>query len=203
MNYADSVLKQLQNRSQRAYFFGLGFIQVVINQELRCHFYHPSLPGFLDPEEPHDHRYSFRSTVLGGSLLNNVWEIDEGDEYRVDYEICKPPGAEDVEAEPPDSFHAGARFMGRFLTESGSGYFMQRDVFHTVEPIGITVTLLERGPVQKEFARILRKEDAEPVCPYSKPIEEAKLWDIVKECLGSLDKRHELFYLGKLCGEGE
>lgn len=180
------TVEWLQNNAQRAHFFGLGFIQIVTGPSERYHFYHPDLPGFTDPEEPHDHRYSFVSTVLKGALLNRVWEIDPAGPHpsghvTLHYESCRPPGMDGPE--PPEPDIESMLYVGEFTVKEGSSYFMNHEAFHTVQPIGPTITRLQRGVIHKQFARVIRKQGQDPVCPYSKPLSEDDLWAAVEDCM--------------------
>jgi len=174
------TVDSLRARCYEAHFFGLGFIQVKLDRGNRVHFYHPDLPAFV--EEPHDHRYWFVSEVLRGVLRNYIYELDEGgDPVLVEYETCTA----DSEEEIPDPEEGGLVYLGQFDTAAGSGYYMPVDTFHRVKPLyehGPCVTFLRRGDVVKQFARVIRTGE-EPVCPFSRPIPDSKLWEMVEDCL--------------------
>jgi len=164
----------------KIHFFGLGFIQVKLNDSVRYHFYCPDLPQFTD--SPHDHRYWFVSTVLRGSLRNKIWEIDpsEGGRPKIQrYDSCGSG-----EAPPRLTCEVQAKVRTEFVVQEGSQYFIPADVFHQVMAVSLPcITMIQRGPKEKKFARILEDFDTVPVCPFSKVLEEHILWDHVRSCL--------------------
>lgn len=179
-NYLD--LDFLKENHQMIHFFGLGFIQLKLNQEERLHFYHEDLPAFVD--QPHNHRYDFTSRVLKGCLENIIWKEAQKDPKaelsNLRYDSC----TSDDNLEIPEGRLTKRKIVSRFYTAEGSGYYMPKEVFHQVNPmVKPTITLLSRGPKVYEFATILEPVDFEPVCPFSGNLPEEELWDIVKKCL--------------------
>lgn len=67
----------------------------------------------------------------------------------------------------------------------GDKYFLGRDTFHQVERVspGPLMTKLVRGRVVKELARIVLMPGKEPVCPFSRVLPEAELWELVEDSL--------------------
>lgn len=170
----------LRANARMAHFFGLGFIQVKLDDVTRVHFYHLSIPAFV--EEPHDHRYDFISTVKRGWLRNEIWKLAPGSDHSVSYESCRQNGST-----TPVGFSTGLVKLGSFNTFEGSGYHMNAETFHTVHPQlehGPVVTVVERETPFKEFARSVRKVGAPTVCPFSRPMPDDELWEIVRDCLG-------------------
>jgi len=182
----DITVAWLKDNHYDIYFFGLGFIQVKIDESNRIHFYHSDLPAFV--EDPHDHRYDFISKVLKGRLINEVWE-ERATKYskpanvNVEYVCCQQNG-EDLEV--PDHYPAQVEKVGSFEVNVGSSYYIYRDTFHAVRPdfsVGPCVTWVTRTSVDKEHARVLRFNDDDATCPFSKTIEKDELWQIVETCL--------------------
>ena len=64
----------------------------------------------------------------------------------------------------------------------GSRYFITHDVFHRIKTVR-AVTLLKRGSIVKEMAEVIRPASAVKVCPFSKKIDDGKLWHIVEGIL--------------------
>lgn len=177
-------LNYLKTHNEVIHFFGLGFVQVKLNNELRLHFYHPDLPPFVD--QPHNHRYDFTSQVLKGGLRNIIWRENpddlSGEPCILKFDSCTA----DDNLEIPPSRKTRRRIVAEFCTEKPSQYFMPREVFHQVRPYDEpTVTLLARGPRVTDFAQILEPVDFEPVCPFSGNLPEEELWKIVQGCLGA------------------
>src|SRR5271170_5939334 len=71
----DIDLKALKKNHARLYYFGLGFIQLKINEWERLHFYSAKLPPIT--EDIHNHRYGFLSRILKGKLGNHVFDISD------------------------------------------------------------------------------------------------------------------------------
>ncbi len=171
----------LRANAVKAHFFGLGFIQVKLDDRNRVHFYHKDIPAFV--EEPHDHRYDFVSRVLRGTLENRVWKLAPGDDHEVSYESCRQGGPE-----PPAGFRTGLVELGRFVTHKKSGYHMNSETLHAVTPNfkrGPVITYVQRELPFKEFARTVKKAGAPSVCPFSRPMPDDELWQIVQDCISS------------------
>jgi len=173
----------LRTNAAMAHFFGLGFIQIKLDELTRIHFYHKDIPAFV--EDPHDHRYDFISTVLSGCLQNEIWKLVPGDDHEVSYENCRQYGPE-----TPPGFKTGLVKLGSFNTCKGSGYHMNSETLHTVRPLfehGPVITQVEREIPFKEFARAVKKADAPSTCPFSRPMPDDELWAIVRDCLSVSD----------------
>lgn len=169
----------LRAHAKMAHFFGLGFIQVKLDDRRRVHFYHPDLPAFV--EEPHDHRYGFVSSVMRGTLLNRIWRVTLGNTHNISYENCRQDGAE-----VPSGYRGSLVSAGAFHVREGSGYHIHSETFHTVHPKlsdGPVVTLVEREVPFKDFAKVVRPLGAPPICPFSRPIPESEIWDVVRKCI--------------------
>lgn len=172
-------LDRLKENCRLIHFFGLGFVQLKISDTERYHFYHPELEAFT--EEPHDHRYHFISKVLKGSLVNKVWRVDDqGEKAELRYESCN----KDV-SDVPASYPCNRSQVGSFEVKAGSSYYIDENTFHQVErsSTGPCITKLTRGPVIKDFARILTTPGAEEACPFSRNLPEEDLWKIIVDCL--------------------
>lgn len=179
-------INYLRANCQMIHFFGLGFVQLKLNDRERMHFYHPSLEGFA--EEPHDHRYNFISKVLKGSLRNDLWRLGQesrdvaAEEIEVRYESCKA----DVK-KVPESWSGVRVYMGHTITSEGSSYHLDNNTFHQVQRVGDgpCITFLTREEPVKEFARILAEPGSENVCPFSRNLSDEQLWQIVEDCLNT------------------
>lgn len=176
----DLSIDWLRANAKKAHFFGLGFIQVKLDDHVRVHFYHRDIPAFV--EEPHDHRYDFVSTVKRGCLRNQIWKLIPGDGHEVSYESCRQDGPT-----APAGFQTGVSELGTFDTHEGSGYHMNAETFHVVRPLfehGPVITLVQREMPFKEFARVIKKVGSTSTCPFSRPLLDGELWEIVRDCIG-------------------
>ncbi len=171
----------LRANAVKTHFFGLGFIQVKLNDLERVHFYHRDIPAFV--EEPHDHRYDFISTVLRGCLQNRIWKLTDGDDYEVTLETCK----QGEPSKPIVLMKTGIELFGSFDVHEGSGYHMNSLSFHTVHPFlerGPVVTSVKRELPRESHARVIRRVNAPSACPFSRPMPDAELWEVVRDCVG-------------------
>lgn len=175
------TVDNLKKNHYMIHYFGLGFVQVKVSESERYHFYHPSLQPIT--EDPHDHRYDFVSTVLRGKIKNTLYELGDVD-YAVPCEIRWENCKKDKGVVPPP-FMSKAVMTGIFTVSEGDKYFLGRNTFHQVERVsdGPLVTKIVRGKVVKDLARILLLPGKEPVCPFSKNLPEARLWEIVEDSL--------------------
>lgn len=167
----------LKSHYQMIHYFGLGFIQLKLDQKHRMHFYTPHLPPIIPEEDVHNHRYDFTSKILKGSLVQEIYGTTSGDKYIKHFESCK----EGVEV---DDFHLFCDLVltSRHTYSVGSEYFISHETFHKVKAIGECITLITRGDYQKEFAEVVQLPHKK-VCPFSVKIDEKDLWDIVEKML--------------------
>lgn len=186
-------LKELPDWLQENHYdklmFGLGFIQVKVDEHTRYHFYHPELESIMDEEEAHDHRYGFKSEILKGCLRQEIYNvrvlpgaffIDEY-EWNAQAVSCDPDNP--VPSNHTYYFATGCQVQSSIIIESaaGSQYEIYKDTFHKVLPTREpTVTRVTREVPSKEFARALRKYGAKEVCPFEPNMKEEELWEWVR-----------------------
>ncbi len=72
-----------QNATGRPIVHGNGFIQVPMPDGCRVHVWHPDCPKQNVYTGVHDHRFSFKSTIVRGRLLNRRWTACTGQVYKV------------------------------------------------------------------------------------------------------------------------
>lgn len=173
-------LDALKQYHTKIHFFGLGFIQIKITETLRFHFYTKKLQSIMPVEEVHNHRYDFTSYILKGELTQRIYRPVPGETHIIVDVDCR-------EAETPDPRrHARIMWTPQLMLSSrldaGSEYTLPNFVFHQVES-DFCVTRIEREPVMKERAGVLRKLGTEPVCPFSKKVPDDTLWEIVEDML--------------------
>lgn len=163
------------------HWFGLGFIQLKLNDTERLHFY-PELPGykaFVGPEEIHDHRYDFTSHVLKGSVINTTYDyVSRRDGEMIMTAVsCDPSNEiEDMPEVMVDVYQTGKSFLN-----VGSKYEIKKGAFHTFEGHG-AITLLERNLDNvASLARVIRPIGAKIVCPFSEPKPVDELWQVIRE----------------------
>lgn len=161
-------------------YFGLGFIQLKLTHLERLHFYHDELP--ILTEEPHDHRYGFFSYILHGQFEQTLYHAagDLNGTHLMSYEDCG--AAKNTLSKSPSNVRIKEIFSAVY--QAGDQYRIEADTLHTVRGINNAITYLVRDHPHKNFAGVVRKIGAEPVCPFSQPIAVGRCWDMIEEMLG-------------------
>ena len=162
------------------HFFGLGFIQVKLNDSIRYHFYHPELNPIVGLEELHNHRYDFTSYLLKGALSQEVFVINEAEEekeWTVEDVLCE----ENSKLNPNKSFCEVEKVLA-FTTLKNGNYTMFRHCFHRVLPVTTpTISRLERGPVVDKFAKVIKPIGFGSACPFSSKMSKEQTWEYICE----------------------
>jgi hypothetical protein len=57
------------------HWFGLGFVQLKLDEHRRIHFWHPDHSSDTPEEEVHNHRYDFNSRIMAGIIVHEVWDF--------------------------------------------------------------------------------------------------------------------------------
>ena len=69
--------------THRPVVHGNGFIQVWVGKGVRLHVWHPDCPKMDPYVGVHDHRFSFRSKIICGRVVNRTWDMGWGDAYDI------------------------------------------------------------------------------------------------------------------------
>ena len=126
---------------------GLGFIQVTLPANKRLHVWHPDLPrrSCYQYSSIHNHRFSFKSTVLVGTQVNQRYHI-----------VMHPEGTHEAISHDGPRSEKGGRLsypVGRVnivkkgdveTYTPGSWYIMPPLEYHETPNSGIVVTLMEK-----------------------------------------------------------
>lgn len=172
----------LKAHHEMVHYFGLGFIQLKIDQTYRMHFYTPELPPIVPEEDIHNHRYDFSSTIIKGEFHQELFHVlpelySSSATHLREQETCKEGSKADAPPAP-----CSIALASRHTYAAGSKYFISHQTFHRVRATDC-ITLLERGPYMKELAEVIRAVDAGKVCPFSQKVEEDRLWEIIQKML--------------------
>lgn len=168
----------LRKKHQMIHFFGLGFVQIKLDANLRMHFYHPDVSPIVNVEEIHNHRYDFISTIMAGKITQELFSIHSGiSDYVMVEENCKQekivkPQRVNVIVVPETVQH--------FRT--GDSYTSLSHEFHRIST-DFAITRLYRGAVVLENASVIKEKNAETVCPFSKQLTKEECWEIVDSCI--------------------
>lgn len=174
-------LEWLKAQGATPKWFGLGFIQLKLNEHERMHFYTRKFSANVSDEEIHDHRYEFTSTILKGTLEQHFYIFQDNPEG--DWEKTK------VSCDPENP-HDGKSVWGdvQWLTcvshPKGSRYTIHPHTFHRVISTD-AITLVERGSFDRSnLATVIRPFGATEACPFkaNQPSEE-ELWGEIERML--------------------
>lgn len=166
----------LKNNCKRLYFFGLGFIQVKLNESERVHFYTNVFQKTTMKEEVHNHRYDFESTILKGEITQEIFSCnldDQGISW-VTKETCNPVTKKEFERQ-----RCTIKLLQRHTFCLGSSYWTDHDTLHRVESSN-AITHLKRGPYMKNEADVIYPIDLIPTCPFSVKTSDEELWEVIR-----------------------
>jgi hypothetical protein len=164
-------------------WFGLGFIQLKLDETERMHFWHPSLTPDVSDEEIHDHRYKFTSQILKGTMHHETWDFVSHvfGSHQMAHVSCEP-GDEPI----PDLYtkrsDGNVRLTGTYWFDAGSSYTFPTGQFHRTKTKEC-VSLLTREPATQRFARVIRKKGEPEICPFDNPKPVDELWNVIGELL--------------------
>jgi hypothetical protein len=168
------------------HWFGLGFVQLKLNSEERLHFWHPDYCPTVSEDEVHDHRYTFNSDILKGSLTHYIfdWEpatlMNPGLSHEMIYVSCEKDKPAPVKIQ-----YGHLHDIGFQTLTVGSSYTFLQGRFHRTAIYEPTVTYVCREEPVTEFARVIRPIGSKSVCPFSNDMSTEELWDIINETLSS------------------
>lgn len=173
----------LKKHHSMIHFFGLGFVQLKIDNNLRMHFYHPELMPIVPDEEVHNHRYDFISTILAGELTQELFTVvaGESDFYMIE-ESCKEDKKIIPEKKPVILVP-----LSRQTFKAGESYTSLTHEFHKVST-QYAITRLYRGEIVMDNATIIKNINAEPVCPFSKKLSKEECWNAIDDCIKMAQK---------------
>lgn len=171
----DITIDALKKNNIRFYYFGLGFIQLKMDETWRLHFYNAKLPGIT--EDVHNHRYDFKSRILAGEITNYRYSVLDGESHIIENVSCD-------EAKKAPSLGKLCRLdlETAYRYREGSFYHMKDTAFHRVQS-DYCVTLIERTPRMKEFAQVITPVGQPTVCPFSKKVDDETMWGIIEDML--------------------
>lgn len=179
MTYQVFNIDFLKTNCQRLYFFGLGFIQVKLNDSERVHFYTNVFPKTTAKEEVHNHRYNFESTILQGTLVQEIFScsLDDAGDSWITKETCNPDTKKEF-----DRQKCTIKLLQRQKFCMGSSYWTDHDTLHRAESNN-AITYLTRGPYMKDEADVIYPANLTPTCPFSVKVSDDELWEVIRSMI--------------------
>ncbi len=176
----DNLFDDLRERGCTPKWFGLGFIQVKVDENHRFHFWHPELTADVAPEDIHDHRYSFTSHILRGSMIHETFSM----EYSMfaDMERAYVSCDHENPGQVGEKLRCVVKPTGTYLLKAGSHYHLPQGQFHRVKA-DVCVTHVIRQPAAVQHARVIRPANQPHICPFAETIPEERLWKLMDECM--------------------
>jgi hypothetical protein len=180
MKYTD--VEWLKDNHKSLAAFGLGFLQLKLNDSERLHFWHPDF--VREREEVHDHRYDFTSLILGGRMTQQLYEL----EFSVNptHELfttdCKPGSA------GTETILKYGSLKKVFSCENvaSAHYTISHGTLHRISA-DQCVMFLTRGLKVKDAANVVREIGATSTCPFADTVPESEMWamiaDLLKSCI--------------------
>lgn len=180
--------KDFTPTSEQISLHGLGFIQVKLPANKRLHVWHPDLPrrSCYQHSAIHNHRFSFRSTVLVGTQVNRRYMVRSSEFGRHDRISHDGPRSEmggrlSYVAETVETF-----CLGDVIYVAGESYEMAELEYHETPNNGIVVTLMEKLREGTVHASSLIEKGYEFDQSFDRfQIPEADLWAIVVSAMRS------------------
>lgn len=171
---------------------GLGFIQVKLGGKQRLHVWHPDLPRrkCFYHSQIHDHRFSFESRVLVGSMENVCYSAQWADEDNATHIAYLHEGERTQFGNRPwvvnDSLYVRRGISG--VVHAGETYYMQAYVFHRTKPMGdgrVATIMKKTNENLGGGARSLCRVGIQPDVDFDrKQLSPDALWEIVLDVLG-------------------
>lgn len=158
-------------------YFGLGFVQIKINENTRFHFYNSDLVVTAQ-DDIHNHRCGFKSTILTGSLNENIYSVSQGDEYYVKVSKCQ----KGVKNELLD-LKVDAKLIMSTTYYRGSHYFRYPNEFHTVSATHCITELFLFLPKSENALVLIENKENIDYCPFVAEYSTEDLWELVNNTI--------------------
>lgn len=170
-------LKWLKDNCERIYYFGLGFIQVKVDNQTRYNFYHPDLlPCFVKSENVHTHPYDYKSYILKGGLIEKLYAVEPT--IKSSRYFCRI----DCRGGHENLFKARTVVRSEITHPEGTEYLRFSDDLHKVLVNTPTITKVVKGE-HSNYAFSFIPDDQQTCTPFISNMSEEECWHIVKEIL--------------------
>lgn len=166
---------------------GIGITQLSIQKDKRLHIWHPDLPPSRLGSPWHNHRFSFKSTVLLGELHHRVVLPRTGHTYDMWETFCeaKTPHGSIVNMGTCD-----LDFCDWDVKLPGDEYSFEAGLFHESSAVGITATLMTKTWESQQRVFVVSEKHAKMTHAFlgdSPRPSDDRLWEIIDAALKSMD----------------
>lgn len=170
-------IDHLIKNHKRIYNFGLGFIQIVLSEDTRAHFYSDSVPR--TNEEIHNHRYNFTSQILKGTFIQEKYLLTPGNTHILTNESC----SKERELNNIINIETGVKLIDKKEYHQGEVYHLYFNEFHRADYSSNTITFLTRSKIITDYAQVIFEQGQEKVCPFESRLEKDVLFQMVEEII--------------------
>lgn len=166
---------------------GNGFIQIDTGPRQRLHvFGHPDAPRQKVPTPIHDHKFSFKSRIYSGALINAVWHFDARLPHT--HFVCgyepSGKGGEDTRLIETDE-RGGLRLASMMIHTPGDQYRHSHGILHETFANEPTITVMDKtGFDETHKPRVLCRIGLEPDNYFTRyDLDDDELWRMVADAL--------------------
>ena len=163
---------------------GNGFIQIEIGDDARLHIWSDGLPTAQRVNTAiHNHRFSFTSTVLCGTLINKEYRfLPGGTGY---YNLYHPMPKDGQNTKLVATGESGDfKWRGDLILQAGAGYHFKAGDFHDTKWEGLTATYFRKTMIHPMEPSVACKADEEPDNAFDRyAVEKDDLWDFVDQVM--------------------
>lgn len=167
---------------------GLGFLQIKLPANRRMHIWHPDLPrrSCFAHSAIHNHRFSFRSTVLIGEQVNRRYNVVEAMAHHASHARISHDGPRSEKGGRLSyvASYVVAQPMPDEIYGPGQSYEMPALQYHETPNSGIVVTLMEKLVEGEIHASSLIEQPHEFDQSFDRfQMSDADMWDIAMSAL--------------------
>ncbi len=151
---------------------GVGLLQAYLDDDTRVHVWHLKLlvPGMTNSGAMHDHRFDLHSTVLAGTLVNSMLEV-EPDELGLFHVFDIGANSHEADAAMTRIGRVTVRLLSTDVLFEGDHYEVAAGAYHWARPtdeLAITVAHI-RNKDRERPVHILCPEDVVPIHAFRSP----------------------------------
>lgn len=177
MSKKSTIFSYLRKESEDLYIHPNGFIQIILDDRTRVHFWHHRIPRQEVRTPIHDHIWDMHSCVLKGRIINMNHLIRSGS----DFEVHKPESGDlkgtgrEVEIVKTDLE----------LVNSGERYYVPESQFHESVSVEPSITIIKKSQDRKERPRILVPDQKRPDNSFDRRgvMDEEEIWNFVENMI--------------------